>query len=299
MVAMVFSFLSASSLAESVYSTKRPVVVDARSFGEYAMGHLPGAIWIDWQSFCQAAPADAGAVLGLPGYWGVLADPGRARFAARLSSLGLNNEDQIVVYGGGPASKGSDGRVAWLLLYLGASRVSLVQDGWAGWLAARQELSTRPTVPAEGEFAITLDERRRITLAEITALDGSSIVPVLIDTRSVDEYSGLEFDYQPRKGRLPGSQLLPFEGMFDSNGAYLGKREYLSWLGPDLAAVRQVVAYCEVGVRASSFALMHEAYTGTIVAVYDGSIMEWAYHRQLPVLSDVNTCNTISQPTQT
>ncbi len=34
------------------------------------------------------------------------------------------------------------------------------------------------------------------------------------------------------------------------------------------------VSYCEVGVRASTFSLLHEIYIGEIIPVYDASVME-------------------------
>jgi len=43
------------------------------------------------------------------------------------------------------------------------------------------------------------------------------------------------------------------------------------------------VTYCEVGVRASLTALLHEVYTGEVVGVFDGSLIEWALHADLPV----------------
>jgi 3-mercaptopyruvate sulfurtransferase SseA len=43
----------------------------------------------------------------------------------------------------------------------------------------------------------------------------------------------------------------------------------------------EIVAYCEVGVRASLFALLHEAYTGRLVSVFDGSAVEWALNSGL------------------
>ncbi len=51
-------------------------------------------------------------------------------------------------------------------------------------------------------------------------------------------------------------------------------------------AAQRLVAYCEVGVRSCLFALLHEVYTGQIIANFDGSIMEWALDTQLPMERD-------------
>ncbi len=47
-------------------------------------------------------------------------------------------------------------------------------------------------------------------------------------------------------------------------------------LGRVVRTAQRLVAYCEVGVRSCLFALLHEVYTGHIIANFDGSIMEWA-----------------------
>jgi 3-mercaptopyruvate sulfurtransferase SseA len=48
-----------------------------------------------------------------------------------------------------------------------------------------------------------------------------------------------------------------------------------------------LVTYCEVGVRSCLFALLHELYTGQVIANFDGSIMEWALDMELPMEYDV------------
>lgn len=42
------------------------------------------------------------------------------------------------------------------------------------------------------------------------------------------------------------------------------------------------MTYCEVGVRASTYALLLEAYTGRVLPVYDGS--EISGEKALPLL---------------
>jgi thiosulfate/3-mercaptopyruvate sulfurtransferase len=286
---MQTGFLTSNKVKYFLAARKeRLQIVDARREEEYLSGHMPGAISMAWEDWCAAPPPQAGITLAKPGYWGVLADPVTCEFADRLSAAGLNSEDPILVYGNGSGTKGREGRVAWMLLYLGAARVYLLRDGWQGWLKSGGLIALEPGCPQRRVFTLNLKENRRITLPQLKSMANKAPVPVMVDTRSHLEFQGYDYDYQPRKGRLPGSRLLPYDHMFDSQGSYLSRKQYLKWLPSEVLDAGSLIAYCEVGVRASSFALMHEVYTGRVVPVFDGSVMEWSFYGKLPVLSDVN-----------
>jgi thiosulfate/3-mercaptopyruvate sulfurtransferase len=72
--------------------------------------------------------------LKTPGYWGRLADPVAEEFANRLGQRGVSGDAELVIYSAGRRSKGSDGRVAWMLLYLGANNVRLLDGAWQDWV---------------------------------------------------------------------------------------------------------------------------------------------------------------------
>ena len=63
---------------------KQVSIVDARRRREYAAGHIPGAIRMGWEQWCEPAPAHAGPILAQPGYWGMLAAQDEAWYAERL-----------------------------------------------------------------------------------------------------------------------------------------------------------------------------------------------------------------------
>jgi len=99
-------------------------------------------------------------------------------------------------------------------------------------------------------------------------------LPLLIDVRSLSEFKGYGHAYQPRLGRLPGSLHMPFTQLFDDAGYFVTKSVYLQHLTPEIWNADRLVAYCEVGVRSCLFALLHETYTGQVIANFDGSVME-------------------------
>ena len=115
---------------------------------------------------------------------------------------------------------------------------------------------------------------RQLTVPELTAWlrDGARPAPLLIDTRSAEEYAD---------GHLPGA--LHAESV----------AEVQRLLGPQ-AAARPLVLYCSVGCRSSALAtaLSRPAARGAALSgpVYnlEGSIFEWANAGQPVVDSDSN-----------
>ena len=255
-------------------------IVDARPPHAFEQRHLPNAICIEWESFCEAAPVSASDILKTPGWWGKLEAVEEKSFNQKLFACGLNDTTPIVVYADGMRSKGRDGRLAWMFLYLGARQVFLLDGGIDAWVATGLETASGRKVPTRAPFTTRVKGERRITLSELKIKFGESNLPISIDTRNAKEFEGEEFDYQPRLGRIPGSVNLPFVALYREDQTFIGRDDFLALLPPSVAPE---FTYCEVGVRASTFALLFELYVGKILPVYDGSFMEWSLESALPV----------------
>jgi thiosulfate/3-mercaptopyruvate sulfurtransferase len=261
-------------------------IIDARRYADYIAGHMPGALWMGWEAWCEEAPAHAGQTLAQAGYWGVLRENTTEALQESLRRSGLSNERPALIYANGPISKGREARIAWMLLYLGISSVSLLDGGWRAWLKHSGNSDTVIPTPGYGNFCIRLQEYRRIQLRQLKQDFQSNTLPLLIDARSKAEFAGHRHAYQPRMGRLPDAVNIPYTLLFDGEGSYVTKSVYLQRLPPEVRNADRCVAYCEVGVRSCLFALLHELYTGKVVANFDGSFMEWALDRTLPIEYD-------------
>ena len=258
-------------------------IVDARPKSDFDAGHIPGAIWMGWEAWCDSAPAPEGSIVREKGYWGALRQAPASWYAERLAACGLRRRDPIVVYSDGPPSRGREGRCAWMLLYLGAVAVSLLDGGWGAWLEIGGRVERESRSPPPGDFPVSFQAERRRTVAELAERWESQARPLLVDTRSPAEYAGDGQHYLPRRGHIPGAILVPFTSLFDARGQYLDRAGYLEMLPWEVRQGGDVVAYCEVGVRASLFALLHEAYTGRVIPVCDGSLVEWVLTSELPL----------------
>ena len=100
-------------------------ILDARAAGDYRRGHVPGAVRIDWKDFRDGW----GRTGKLP--------PDLNGLARRLADLGVDDDCPVVVYGNARKGWGEEGRIVWMLAYLGHRQVSLLDGGWDGWAAAR------------------------------------------------------------------------------------------------------------------------------------------------------------------
>lgn len=303
---MNVSIVSPIELKLLLASTNTVTVVDARDPADYVLGHIPGAVSINWEDWNVRPPQNLGLSLDLsePGYWGRLANPWQTNVEARLGALGVENNKPALVYADALRSKGREGRVAWMLLYFGVKTVMLLNGGWSAWLtcggtaekgAGATDKESR-SAPKKTHFQILLDPRRKMSCETLARRWQVQDMPELFDTRSIEEFRGESYDYQPRPGRLPNARFVDYRKMFDeeASGAFAGQRTFVPNHAEVPAQPRKnissgtanAVAYCEVGVRAALYALLHEVYTGEIMPVFDGSIMEWSAHKALPVVKD-------------
>jgi len=287
----VFSLLSENRFAELLTAGSIDLILDARPIEEFQAGHVQGAVHVAWDHWCEPAPANARSELHQPGYWGKLADPRGSVVLRKLRELTITNDSHVVVYADGARSKGREGRIAWMLLYLGAKNVSILNGGWRAWQTLSHKLgSIQNRGTANGTFVVDTDEQRRAYLSQVEkVVSGSLPKTILIDTRGSREFSGELYEYQPRKGRIPGAMSLPYRSLLCANGKFIERDEYLelitSRIQPD-CSIERSIWYCEVGVRAAMAALLHEHYVGHKVAVYDASFMEWALKHSLPVVCE-------------
>lgn len=281
----MLSIISTDELADRVKRRVSDItIVDARRADEYRDGHIPGATPIAWEEWVGMPPEHAPDQFLEPGWWGLLADPLANEFDRRLSNLGVRTDSEIVVYADGTRSKGRDGRLAWMLLYLGAPQVSLVDGGWSQWCKNGYPIESRNTVEDTGSFQIDLKKERRILVDELATMIGAGSGLTLWDARTEREYEGEIYSYLPRKGHIPGSTLFAYDTIYQSGSSkFVEKEQYLELLENMPPRQRKRVAYCELGLRAATIAFLHECYTGEMVSIFDGGYMQWSLDSRLPV----------------
>lgn len=171
--------------------TPQTIIVDARSAFEYSTAHVPGSVNLLWSSFND--PERPGVLHG-----------DHFALARRLSWMGINPQSHVVVVGNGLGGNGEEGRVAWMLSYLGVSNVQFAELNSLKFRLTNLEEDNRPkSVPiwkprVVESLAASRDEvifvvNKKAVHQPVSFKQGSP--PVLyrfIDVRSADDYLGRE-----------------------------------------------------------------------------------------------------------
>lgn len=101
-----------TSLMKPIEITDETIVVDARGAFDYSTAHIPKSINLNWADFTEPEPTQRGIL-----------QADLFAVTRRLARLGIDPATHVVVVGKGKNGLGEEGRVAWMLSYLGVDNV--------------------------------------------------------------------------------------------------------------------------------------------------------------------------------
>ncbi len=261
----------------------RPILVDVRSAAEYAKGHIPGAINFPaelWRT-PGAKPGE-----GKSQYIFRLADesPDVPKYETLLGGAGLTREDEVVIYGSHGGK--SDGSVpAMLLNWLGQERVAFLDGiGIEQWAKAGGSLSREAYVLPPATYSARPIPRFIWNLDDVLAhLHADDVV--FLDTRTPEEFAGLDRVNNKRAGHIPGAVACNYTDFL--------RKEDKTAISPQEAANRlrargvtpdkTVVLYCQTATRVSLPALLLKDLGYPNVVIYDASWFEYGNLDSTPI----------------
>ena len=257
--------ISTSELNRIIYGSKDLLLVDARPFSEYSLGHIPGAVNIDLFQF----------------HWLDSSKVGIMQFIRQtrilLSNIGVTSEKPIVFYDN--RSGMSAARGVWLLLYFSHKKVSLLDGGFDQWKNEGHPVETKTNPFAKSNFRGKPNPTVLATASEIKSSLKKKKYK-LIDARSNEEYVGSHVR-AARAGHIPSAINIDWQKNME-NGRFKTV-ERLSKIYSSIPKYSEVVTYCQGGYRAahSFVALKQLGYKN--VKMYLGSWGEWGNKVDLPV----------------
>jgi thiosulfate/3-mercaptopyruvate sulfurtransferase len=249
-------------------------VLDARDAKAHKRAHLPGAVHIDWTDFRRGWLRDG----RLPKDVQELADD--------LAALGVDDRRPVLVCGAAERGWGEEGRIAWMLRYLGHRDVAVLDGGCRAWSRAGRLMVRGAPAVRRGTFTARINKALRLELNGVKeALAGKGDkAPQFLDVRRREEFDGATPYFAARGGHVPTAKHLYWKDLIDSSTGRVRSRDEVraraKAAGLDLG--RPIIAYCTGGVRSAHVALvLREA--GLDAKNYDGSWWEYAGEDELPV----------------
>lgn len=238
-------------------------------------GHVPGAVFADLVDDFSDSTAP------LP-----FTRPTSDRFEAAVAELGISNDSTVVVY------DSADGRWAarlwWLFRAHGHDAVAVLDGGWSSWVEHDKpyELGGSCPSPDRSHDRFVAAERldRWADKAFVEAVVAGDEDALLICGSASAEFEGAP-GVPARPGHIPGSISVPAESLTTATGRLAVEADLRTTLAPALTGPRPVV-YCTTGVSASVDALALVALGRDDVAVYDGSLTEWAADPEAPLVTE-------------
>ena len=243
-------------------------IVDMRQNG-FAEGHVAGAVYIS-----PVAIRDAKAP---PTFL-----PTPAAFEEMMAKLGISDATRVVVYderGGIYAA-----RLWWILNYFGHTNVALMNGGWIKWTAEQRPTSTAAASQGAGKFTARPQTQWVATASDVVGAIGKPGVTI-VDARTQAEIEGKDLRNIRRGGFVPSSVPVYWEDLLDAQKKTFKPADELKKIYEDRGIVpsKEVIAYCQVGMRASVdlFALHLIGYDR--LRNYYGAWEEWGSRDDLPL----------------
>lgn len=269
------AIVSTDWLAANLTNPEVVVVESDEDVLLYEIGHIPGAVKIDWHTDLND-PVVRDYVQG-------------EEFAKLLGSKGISRETTVIIYG--DKSNWWAAYALWVFKLFGHPDVRLLDGGRDKWIAEGRELTTeqKPVVAVDYPVILRDDAKIRAYLADTRAHIGKP----MIDVRSPEEYSG-ERTHMPaypeegalRGGHIPGAASVPWAKAANEDATFKSRAEleaiYLD--GAGLKPGDNVIAYCRIGERSShTWFVLNYLLGFTGVRNYDGSWTEWGSAVRVPI----------------
>ena len=271
--AIVFCLLVTCAFAGPIITAKElskiaddenVVIVSARIAKDYATVHIKNAVHVDLEDLYK--PGDMKGIL-----------KSADEIAAILGSKGINENKTIVIY----CKEGVlAGRLYWILDYLGAKDVRILDGQMKAWRKARKPVTKDATEIEATIFNASPNPSMIATMQYVKDHQNA----VLVDVRPKKEYDGEE-GKTDRKGHIPGAIHFEYKNVINESGILNSKEEIAkNAKEAGITSDKEIILYCETSARAGIVYLALKSILGyQNVKVYDGAMYEWAADASNPL----------------
>ena len=273
--------VSTDWLEKNLNNTKLHIIEVSTDTGVYERGHIQGAVNIKWHTD--------------------LVDPVKRDIASKenlqktLQSLGINNDNTIVIYGDNNNWFAAWG--AWVFDVYGIKNVKLLDGGRKKWETEKRPLTPVATSVKTGNILLSnANNTLRAKLPDVVEVANKKSNTILVDIRSPDEFSGKIFappgfaETAIRAGHIPGAVNVPWASAVAPDGTFKSKEELKKIYGAvGVDEKKPIITYCRIGERSSHTWFALKKILGYEVRNYDGSWTEYGNSVGNPVANPAGT----------
>jgi thiosulfate/3-mercaptopyruvate sulfurtransferase len=237
-----------------------PVLLDSRPAFEYAVGHFPNSISIRWQDYSQTQDPHKGAL-----------DPDLNLLSRKLRYLGVSPDKEVIVLGSGAKGQGEDGRIAWMLTYLGIKKISLQNiDNLPGRKTTEDVAENESASPWNPHIVESL-RCRKSEIDKILKEHKDDVT--ILDVRTKEEF----------KKHIPTALNISWVEFLNKRGEPANREDVLKILEQNhISASQRIIVYSDQGLT-SAYVTFVLYKAGLRVSHYDGSFNEWAGDSRDPI----------------
>jgi thiosulfate/3-mercaptopyruvate sulfurtransferase len=224
---------------------------DPTAYEAYQQAHIPGAAFFEHQDFSDANNKYQYMILP------------EAALATQIGTIGIAEGSEVVFYTSGYLPCAT--RAWWILHYAGHNNVRVLNGGLAAWKAAGGKIEQGPQQYEATNFTCQLRPEMFASKEDVqTALENGATC--VVNTLTLESYE---------QGHITDSSLLPCDSLMHDMSAFVSDDEIASRLQEE-AQHERIITYCGGGIAATVNGMAHLMAGNKNVAVYDGSMDEWA-----------------------
>ena len=171
----------------------------------------------------------------------------------KLSNIGINNEDEIILYGSGFHMAIT--RAWWVLTMSGAKNVKIMNGGLASWQKQDFPLSKGEEVFTRGNFQGARSQETIFDKNKMKeALKNDEFI--FVNALTFKQFCGGGTHYG-RPGRIPKSINIPALNLLNHDtGKFLPPSEMHTMIKPLIDTDKSIVSYCGGGIAATTVFLL-------------------------------------------
>ena len=257
-------------------SSIRIVEVDYDPTANYNLGHIPGAVLLDWKTDMN--------------------DPVKRDILSQrqldevLGKAGVTPNMKIILYG--DFNNWFAAFAFWILNYYGVDNVVLMNGGRKKWIAEDRAITKDVPSYQRTSFKSKSPNENIRTYLEYVKQSLKQPNKILVDVRSPAEFTGAitapaEYpnEHAQRGGHIPGAVNIPWSRAVSDDGTFKPPEELSKiYQSEGITADKEVITYCRIGERSSFTWFVLKYLLGyPNVKNYDGSWTEWGNMVRNPI----------------